>query len=108
MTDGHEKKPPEEEVVELARELQRYKNRILRYEGTRQDRAHYDCADSLGEARCLREEEHLCSDCLHVPVCSIAAAIERCEEFAPVMFRCGAYLSIEMTTEKKDESTPPD
>lgn len=104
MPDEHEK-TPEQMITELARELKRYKNRMKRYEGERVDRAHYGCAESLGEAQALRHEEHLCSDCIHLPVCSIAAAIERCEEFAPVIFRCGAYLGVASALENRDGPT---
>lgn len=61
---------------------------------SRQDRATYAEARSIGEAKALRADEHLCDRCLHAEVCEIAAAVERHEEALPAISRCAAFIAV--------------
>jgi len=61
---------------------------------SRTERAVYGEAGTGGEAKAVRAEEHLCSDCLHAHTCEVAAVLERRDEWLTALARCAAYCSM--------------
>jgi hypothetical protein len=96
---------------ESARERARLASVARRLEVSKFERATYQDAESPGEARAFRQDEHLCNDCLHSRVCEVASTIARFEvEAAGALFRCALYVGpstvpIEVFSNGEDSDT---
>lgn len=55
---------------------------------------HYEDAESDGEAKMMRAEEHICGRCIHAQVCAVAAAVDQRDELRVAIVRCRAFIDL--------------